>query len=233
MLLKLGLVKAEAIRSFMRSLEGGVPQSIVSEDKKPIPCPVPAPKLRAHKKLLEKVPADLVERYGILFFFPPPGTRAILMYSQTPIGPQGVKKLQDLLCVEICPIELAPEDVAPFVKQRPAGGQAGAAARKAAPPPKKGAKPAAPAVDAAARPVDPPSARPSGWETQKRPGRRLSEEVDSDSLVLKALVALLKKKQVITGEEIEVELQLLTNGLVSDQRRLRDEKAKKLVGETS
>ncbi|MEM7234481.1 MAG: hypothetical protein AAF517_20040 [Planctomycetota bacterium] len=108
-LLKLGLVKEEDLSSFLERLGNGE-TFIWGEAAPPAPVDFEVDKLRIHKKLLDKVPAELVEKYGILFFFPPTGTRAILMCSEPEVGPKGVGKLQTLLGVEICPITLGPED---------------------------------------------------------------------------------------------------------------------------
>ena len=105
---KLGLVKEEALRDFLRRLASGE-DFIVGEEpaKKPPPPPeFDVAKLRVHKKLIEKVPSELVEKFGILFFFPPPGSRTILMSSAPRIAPEGIDKLHSLLGVEIQFIDL-------------------------------------------------------------------------------------------------------------------------------
>lgn len=128
-LLKLGLVRKQDLDMFLRRLAAGEDFTWTDADEKvPVPLPVGVEKLRLHGKLIEKVPAELVERYGILFFFPPPGTRAILLSSDPAISPRGVKKLQELLCVEICPVVMTPEDRDRFLPEERRG-QHGAPSR--------------------------------------------------------------------------------------------------------
>ncbi|MBN1441561.1 MAG: hypothetical protein JXA90_02580, partial [Planctomycetes bacterium] len=116
---KLGLVKENDLQVFMAKLAAGEDFVWSSEtEKSPIPCPVEVSRLRVHRKLLEKIPPELVDRYNLLLFFPPPGYRAILMASDPIVKVEGVKKLQALLCVEICPIQLSAEEMAPFLAER-------------------------------------------------------------------------------------------------------------------
>ncbi|HLU49459.1 MAG TPA: hypothetical protein VK116_15285, partial [Planctomycetota bacterium] len=110
-ILKLGLVREEALRSFLDRLATGE-DFVLTDDEGTFEAaaetlpPIDVDKLRVHRKLLEKVPREIIDRYGILFFFPPPKTRAILMSSEREIPPQGVDKLASLLGVEIRVIEL-------------------------------------------------------------------------------------------------------------------------------
>jgi len=112
-LMKLGLVREDVLREFLTKLllgEGGGPGVAPDETS------VDISKLRVHWKLLDKVPNELVDRFGILFFFPPKGERAILISSDPAVGDKGVKKLQELLGVDIRPISLSPDDRRRFLE---------------------------------------------------------------------------------------------------------------------
>jgi hypothetical protein len=114
-----------------------------------------------------------MQQYGLLFFFPPPGTRAILMSSDPMVPDQVVRQLQSLLGVEIRPISLSPGARAALGQEY--------ASRK--------------------------SERPKGWEGRRaRTGPAGGGE---DQPLLQALVNLLIKKELVTPEELQVEVELL------------------------
>jgi hypothetical protein len=148
---KLGLVRDGQLEAFLERVGNGE-EFTWGEDPDPEPSKkheVPdfqVDKLRVHKKLIDKVPSEVVEKYGILFFFPPPKTRAILLSSSPDIGAVGVRKLEGLLGVEICPVELSEADRARFLtKNASAHGGGSAAPLAAAAPIEPTNGPAAPA----------------------------------------------------------------------------------------
>ena len=242
-MIKLGLVREDILEKFIKSLRSG--ESLdMEEPRGPIESPIEAKKLRVHKKLLEKVPSELVDRYNILFFFPPPGTRAILMYSNPHINPKGVRKLRELLCVDICAIKLDSEDVAHFAvgasgRARPGKGHK-AKTRKS----RHGAR-AEPSKEISSEELEAvlgPGAsaedfesfrRPRGAEDPQSSGSGVDEEEDGEPQIIDALIQLLEKKGVVTTEELQVELQILKSVTAEESRTKRNEKAKKLVSESS
>lgn len=113
--LKLGLVRDDVLHSFLERLSAGEDfvlerdaETVEASPSERVPQ-IDFQKLRVHRKLLEKVPKEIVDKYGILFFFPPSKTRAILMSTDREVGVAGVAKLADLLGVEIRVIHLDPD----------------------------------------------------------------------------------------------------------------------------
>lgn len=202
---KLGLVKESVLEDFLRRLEAGedfVLSESQEDEKETLGYEeFDVSKLRVHKKLLEKAPPELVEKCGVLVFFPTPGSRLILLSSNPPLGGQGVKKLGDLLGVQLVQVELTEEERAAFLSERvpPSRMHAGAvigSGRERSGSIRTGAK----VKDAPARPAAPtkaPSAAP------RSSGAASSEEA------IRALVQLLVKKGVITADELQVELGIL------------------------
>jgi len=113
-LLKLGLVLNEAIDAFVRQLlrdedsgDHGSGEGLhVDRDK-----------LKVHKKLLEKVPDEVVKENDLLLFFPPPGTRAILVSANSEVSPELQKTLQNKLGIELYPIDIEEDIRARFLPE--------------------------------------------------------------------------------------------------------------------
>ena len=175
-LAKLELVREQKLREFLAGLESehDTSHAAVREEKlKPTPDILAG--LRLHRKLLEKVPEDVRRRFGILLFFPPPGTRAILFSGRPEPPPEDLERLRGILGIELQPIELSSDERRPFLASAPESTE----------PPKTKKK------TSGATPSPPQGDSGDGGE------------------VLKGLVSLLVRKNVITKEELKVELHLL------------------------
>jgi hypothetical protein len=169
-LLRLGLVRKDAVDKFLRQLfseqEARENTSVESDLR------IEPEKLKVHRKLLEKVPAALVEKHQLLLFFPPPGTRAILMSAGRGASEDLQRQLQNLLGVDLYPVEIPDAVRARFLtSDRP-----------------------------------PPAERPRPKETAPPAPPR---PIEAEHPVLKALVNLLDRKQIVAKEELRVELELL------------------------
>jgi hypothetical protein len=171
-LLKLGLVGKDSIETFLRQLLRDEPSSVGGASESSVH--VDPEKLKVHRKLLEKIPASTVEEHQLLLFFPPPGTRAILLSAAQKPSEELRQNLQTLLGVELYPIEVEAEVRARFL---PGDGSPPRAAKK-----KPAASHAAGTSDAG-----------SG----------------DDHPVLRALVNLLDRKEIVLKEELRVEVELL------------------------
>jgi hypothetical protein len=188
---KLGLVRPSAIEEFLAKSPGS---EKVGGDNSPAAKepPIDVSKLKLHRKLLEKVPPELVEKHGMVFFFPPPGTRAILL-STADDAPDGlVNAMRELLGVEIRAIVLKPQERAALL---------GLPAAPAAP---------APGAPTAGAPSGASSSEPAPRGRKSAPVKPAPAEAPDEHLkVLRGLINLLVRKQLITPDELRVELELM------------------------
>lgn len=192
---KLGLVSRQALEDFLRKLEdGGEAEATGIQETEPPPDPA---KLKIHRKLLEKVPGDLAQNHGVLLFFPPPGTRAILMSTDPPAPGQLIDKLRALLGVEIKPIDLGADDRKRFVdsscKEVKKAGSTRNLARTATPP--------------VAEEPEASQVQPGGSE--RRQPVPAARDHNDEQQVLKALINLLIRKNLLTADELRVEMELI------------------------
>jgi hypothetical protein len=172
---KLGLVRASTLEQFLKQLSGSQ-EGGDGQTTGPQAAAVDPLRLKVHRKLLEKVPQALQASHEILLFFPPPGTRAILMSCEPAAPAAVVEQLQALLGVEIRAIQLAPEVRKGFRE---------------------------PAESAAQRPRGSQASRQAPARSESGP--LFSEEQE----MLRALLNVLVKKQLISAEELKVEIELL------------------------
>ncbi len=183
-LLKLGLVQQQPMDDFLRALESGEDaESSASEE-----LVIDVENLIVHRKLVEKVPSDVVAANELLLFFPPKGTRAILMSAKKDADERLPSTLAKRLGVDIHPVELDDTVRARYLD--------GAAKVK----PKRAAEPQAPADD---------EQKPAGYEGRRRPHPEGEKPVLEATGSLEALVELLVKKQLITHDELAVEIELV------------------------
>ena len=205
-LLKLGLVKEEPLRKFLAAREQGEAGASGGANLE-----IEVDKLKVHKKLVEKVPAEIVEEFGVLLFFPPKGTRAILLSSSENSPSNMAKKLSNLLGVEIQGIDLEEEHRAAFLEGKTPDSAKVKASKSAKPAEESGevrgeTKARSPA-DKAESDGAPQVASPSGQESRSRPAAS-KDAVSEDQIMVKALINLLVKKQLVSKEELSVELEL-------------------------
>ncbi len=184
------------------------------------PAKVSASDLKVHKKLLAKLPRDLVGEKLLVLFFPPPGIsqRKIVLGHGTGLEPDVVKKVRSLIGVEICTLELERETAVSFLA---ANGykvpQASAQPRAEAEPARE--HQAEPPSEPKAEPEDAPKpqARPellaevkprreeAGGPPPKSSGSaEPAQPIASSDFLVQALIGLLAKKGVITREELEM-----------------------------
>jgi hypothetical protein len=171
-LAKLGLARREAIDEFVEKLTHGSDyESTVV--KSPISVS-DVSKLTVHRKLLEKVPEQIARRYGVLLFFPPRGTRAILISTNPEAPDEVIQQLQSVLGIDLQPLDLSPEDREGFLPSAP------------------------PQVAACPEPGEEKGGRPAA-----------SAPARGNDQLLKALINLLIRKNLLTTDELNVEMELL------------------------
>jgi hypothetical protein len=191
-LVKLDLVRASQIDEFVRNpalLDAPVQEGEVELSLDPATLDIT--ELKVHRKLLDKIPKEVQERFLLVPFFPRPGgdSRKIIMGHGKDLGPEIAAKLRSILGVDLQTLRLeesfAREVIFPERKGDPAHRR--------------------PAADSE------PAARPATPAESSGPRNLIHGPEGKSALVLPdnlagALVNLLIRKGVITKEEIETEL---------------------------
>ena len=110
-LVKLDLVRASQIEEILKKLESGNDASAVSTGENVLdPTSVRVSDLKVHRRLLEKLPKDLVSQYLLVVFFPAAnmGTRKIILGHGTPITPGIEERVRAVIGVDLATVELDP-----------------------------------------------------------------------------------------------------------------------------
>lgn len=206
------------------SREGEAPDEGVLD-----PAKVSASELKVHKKLLAKLPRDLVTAKLLVLFFPPPGVsqRKIVLGHAGKLEPEVANKVRSIVGVDVVTLELDREVAVSFLAANgfkvPLEKVSEGPLREApAEPPPPARAPAPEAQEAPSSPLEPrprpgllsevkPSSptppRPSAEAGSPGAAQPPSSSVPNDFLV-QALVGLLAKKGIITREELEMEVEL-------------------------
>lgn len=182
---KLGLLRPAQLEDFLQGTDGEATQrDLRSTDGVVDPQTVNAADLKLHRKLLEKIPQDLQEKFLLVPFFPLPGgdPRKIVMGHGYEITAEAVAKISAILGVELCTLALE-EPVA-----RELCGQDARTEGRRAP-------------SAHSRAEEQPAARPEVLG---------ASPASSPEQTQNALLALLIRKGLISREELDTELALLS-----------------------
>jgi hypothetical protein len=180
-LVKLGLVRPSQIEEILRTFDAGSGESPASKLANALdPDEVKVSDLKVHRRLLEKLPREIIEEYLLVLFFPSAhaGTRKIILGHGRPITQAIEDKVRTTAGVDICTLEIE-ERVARELIDENRRGEPPPQPRKAAAQPTKSFR----------------SARPPGV---------------ADEVVLNALLNVLTKRGLVTAEELQIETELLT-----------------------
>jgi len=203
-LIKLDLVRTTQLEEFLKREESpdgrapGDPSDLFLD-----PSAVTISKLKVHKRLLDKVPSDVVDKYLLLLFFPLPSgnSRRIILGHGRDCPPEVVKQIRRVIGVDLCALKLEEHVALDFLAQRK-GLRKGAAE---VPQPKKAGDTLKPkkAGDTLKlkKAGDEPKPEKAGDPLKLK---KAGDEPKPEKIV--ALVNLLVSKGVITREELEAEL---------------------------
>ena len=188
-ILKLDLLRASQLEDIVDRIERGEPVARhVDLETVLDPAAVNLSELKVHRRLLEKLPPEIAEKYRVVLFFPCArvSTRKIIFGHGLPTPREVIDKARAILGVDICSLELEPEVVRGFLGEAKPD-----ASRKSSPPEKAGPLAAPPSAP-------PPTEGPALTETSR---------ALTDTSVLGALLSLLLRKGIITKEELQAELE--------------------------
>jgi hypothetical protein len=111
-LVKLDLVRASQIDEILQKVEGGNETTVSTRaDNVLDPASVSAADLKVHRRLLDKLPRELVEHHLLLVFFPAAnvvGTRRIILGHGTDITPAIEEKVRSIIGVDLSTLKLDP-----------------------------------------------------------------------------------------------------------------------------
>jgi hypothetical protein len=110
-LVKLDLVRASQIEEILKKVEGGTDGGTAPRGENVLdPASVKASDLKVHRRLLEKLPKDLVAEHQLIVFFPAAnvGARKIILGHGTPITPAVEEKVRSVIGVDLVTLDLDP-----------------------------------------------------------------------------------------------------------------------------
>jgi hypothetical protein len=122
-LIKLNLVREKNVDDLLAKLEGGeeapAPAVAACDVAALSPEAVCVSDLKVHRKLLEKLPSELVEKYLLVLFFPAAGLnlRKIILGHGCDIPPEIPEKIKSRLGVDICSLCLDPGTAISILKE--------------------------------------------------------------------------------------------------------------------
>lgn len=184
-LIKLDLVRLAQLEVFLNKVAAGE-EPPECEDGIPSldPSAVACTDLKVHRRLLDKVPAELVARYLLVVFFPLPGgdSRRIILGHGQPVPAEVCDRLRSTLGVNLATLALERHEALHFLD-------------------KAGKLP--PGMEAPPAPTAPPPAVAHGaaHAATGPPGKNAGSRVVATEIGF--LVNLLVRKGIITPEELE------------------------------
>lgn len=112
-LVKLDLVRPSQLDEFLSKISSedeGSESSEPFEPGKVDPSTVNVPELKVHRRLLEKLPQDLVEKHLLIVFFPVPhgDSRKIVLGHGKAITPEVREKIRSIIGIDLSTLELDP-----------------------------------------------------------------------------------------------------------------------------
>jgi hypothetical protein len=113
-LIKLDLVRAAQLEEVLKREESGEEQAAGDPSELFLdPAAVTISKLKVHRRLLDKVPGDLVDKYLLLLFFPLPSgnSRRIILGHGRDCPAEVMKQVRAVIGVDLCALKLE-DDVA-------------------------------------------------------------------------------------------------------------------------
>lgn len=108
---KLDLVRASQIEEILKKLESGSDAGALAKGENVLdPASVRVSELKVHRRLLEKLPKDLVKQHLLVVFFPVAnvGTRKIILGHGAAITPLVEEKVRAVIGVDLGTLELDP-----------------------------------------------------------------------------------------------------------------------------
>ncbi|MAG94386.1 MAG: hypothetical protein CMJ48_11640 [Planctomycetaceae bacterium] len=237
-LLKLGLIRSADIDEVLRDSEEASEERQEDTKESNVvldPATIDENDLKIHHRLLDKLPSAVVDDSLILLFFPVSQicTRKLIVGHGRAIDDELLNKMRGLLGVEICSLSLSEASACEFLNQydeRSGGGKPKRVPSQASDSPAEpdddtfnaadmqaaALSSKAPSSKAPSSKAPPSKAPPSKAPPSKAPSPETSsakrdggEARGDDQALLKALIGLLIKKDVMTKAELQVEFELL------------------------
>lgn len=201
-LVKLGLARASQVDEVLKNPDSDGPGENAGAESALDPDGLRLADLKVHRKLLEKIPADLQDRHLFVPFFPLPSgdSRRIIMGHGRPVTAEAVAKVKSILGVDLYTLALEERVARDFVAADPKS----EAARRSHPgpprpePPRSEPPKVEPAKAESPR-AESPAPEPPSTETVK------VDPVSTDHMV-GVLMTLLVRKGILSREELEAEL---------------------------
>src|SRR4030095_2707212 len=108
-LIKLDMIRQSQVDEILRKDDDGdESEDGVAAEGALDPASVKVTDLKVHRRLLDKIPQDLVEKYLLIVFFPLPSgnSRQIILGHGKPIGPEVVSKVRAVAGVDLCTLSI-------------------------------------------------------------------------------------------------------------------------------
>ena len=123
-LVKLDLIRASQIDEVLKRMESG--EKVGAKGRAPgilSPGSVNVSELKMHRRLLAKLPQDMVEEHLLVLFFPPPSlsSRCIILGHGREVTPEIMEKVKGTLGVELHSYALSPEAARKFLEEHRGG----------------------------------------------------------------------------------------------------------------
>ena len=210
-LVKLELIREQTLEELLDRVARGDVQATASEDNEAVLAEdaVNLSELKVHRRLLDKVPKDLVQKYLLVLFFPAGNLslRKIILGHGREIPSDLADKLHSLLGVELYTLGLKTSMAVSFLKDCGRAALIGDVEIED----EESAEDALQALDG----LDGSASASRKQERRKRKERdtgKASQDAqaasrNSSEILLRALVSLLAKKGLISREEFEEELE--------------------------
>jgi hypothetical protein len=212
-LLRMNILRASQLEELMQHLDSDEAEHGPSavDDNVLDPASIKLSDLKVHRRLLDKLPKDLVEEYQLALFFPVPGanSRMIILGHGREIHPEIREKVKSIVGVEICSLALSGSMVRRFSpgkaqRQEPVSGEN----RKATALQPPSSDPCLDTkIDATVLPASPAHEAPAAFEAPPAPEATCHTCLENE-ILLNACLNLLSKKGLVTRAELEVELEL-------------------------
>jgi hypothetical protein len=210
-LLRMNILRASQLEELLRHLDSDEAEQgpSVADANVLDPASIKLSDLKVHRRLLEKLPKDLVEEYRLVLFFPVPGanSRMIILGHGREIHPEIREKVKTIVGVEVCSLALTGSMVRRFSPGKAQRQETVSAEEK---------KPTAPQpsdpcldtkIDPTVLPAPPAPEAPLASEAAPAPQGSCQTCVENE-ILLNACLNLLAKKGLVTRAELEVELEL-------------------------
>jgi hypothetical protein len=122
-LIKLGLLRASQLGELLQGNEAAATEAAParSADIALDPATVKTANLKLHRRLLDKIPRELIAQYLLVTFFPLPSgnSRKVILGHGREIPRDAVEKVRSILGVDLCTLKLEPRVVKELVGGSP------------------------------------------------------------------------------------------------------------------